>query len=221
MSVKVCSVEGCEGRATRRGWCGAHYRRWLEHGDPTKLLRGSNPIRPGDRFGLLDALREMPGPGLAKWRCRCDCGTLVVVRASNLKGARPTRSCRCLIGRASRHGMTGTPIWNSWKAMLDRVERDPAYRDVKVCARWDPARGGSFENFYADMGERPPGTSLGRYLDLGPYEVANTAWMTHPEQRTEAQLKRLLGDEAEEWSRLGLANRRADLGLDSEPVPTL
>lgn len=33
-SQKKCLIEGCTNPARRRGWCGAHYQRWLKHGDP-------------------------------------------------------------------------------------------------------------------------------------------------------------------------------------------
>jgi hypothetical protein len=31
---RTCSIEGCNKRARRRGWCNAHYHRWSSHGDP-------------------------------------------------------------------------------------------------------------------------------------------------------------------------------------------
>lgn len=37
MADDVCSVEGCENRATKRGWCGKHYQRWRKYGDPLTL----------------------------------------------------------------------------------------------------------------------------------------------------------------------------------------
>lgn len=37
--MKVCSVDGCDGEAKKRGWCLNHYKRWWRHGDP--LARGS------------------------------------------------------------------------------------------------------------------------------------------------------------------------------------
>lgn len=37
--MTVCSVDGCDNTATRRGWCKKHYMRWKRHGDPTITLR--------------------------------------------------------------------------------------------------------------------------------------------------------------------------------------
>jgi hypothetical protein len=36
MAKGICSIEGCERYSDRlaRGWCPAHYQRWLKHGDP-------------------------------------------------------------------------------------------------------------------------------------------------------------------------------------------
>ena len=51
-------------------------------------------------------------------------------------------------------------------------------RGIKVCDRWK-----SFENFFADLGERPAGTTLGRFGDEGNYEPGNVKWMTPAEQR--------------------------------------
>lgn len=31
----TCSIEGCEKPVKARGWCGAHYKAWRSHGDPS------------------------------------------------------------------------------------------------------------------------------------------------------------------------------------------
>ncbi|HEY5987608.1 MAG TPA: HNH endonuclease [Streptosporangiaceae bacterium] len=34
-----CSIPGCEGQYSARGWCEKHWQRWQAHGDPTKLVQ--------------------------------------------------------------------------------------------------------------------------------------------------------------------------------------
>lgn len=83
------------------------------------------------------------------------------------------------------HGLYHTPENGIWRAMLARC-RNPnstAYhkygaRGIAVCERWH-----RFENFLADMGERPtPKHSIDRIDVLGNYEPGNCRWATPDEQ---------------------------------------
>jgi hypothetical protein len=58
----------------------------------------------GKRFGRLVLLERVPGPGEAKWQCRCDDGNMKVVTQSNLLTGN-VKSCGCLredMGRMKR-----------------------------------------------------------------------------------------------------------------------
>jgi hypothetical protein len=59
-----------------------------------------------------------------------------------------------------------------------KAYKDYGGRGITVCDEWRR----SFEQFYNDMGEPPPGTSLERNNVNGNYEPANCSWATDLEQ---------------------------------------
>lgn len=145
----------------------------------------------GTRFGQLVAIRYSDkNDGRKAWVCECDCGAVKEIRGSDLRNGGAI-SCGCFIakklkqGLARKHGMYGSKTYKSWESMIQRCtsKNGPSYdiyggRGIKVCERW-----GKFENFYADMGDRPVGKTLDRWPDKnGNYELSNCRWATKKEQ---------------------------------------
>lgn len=86
------------------------------------------------------------------------------------------------------HASTGkkSPTYLVWESMRTRCNLPSASnyqyyggRGIRVCERWD-----SYQNFLADMGERPAGKTLDRWPNKdGHYELGNCRWATKREQR--------------------------------------
>lgn len=92
-----------------------------------------------------------------------------------------------------------TATYKSWHGMIQRCTNpnnkrwdDYGGRGITVCKRWR-----SFENFLADMGERPKKRSLDRKDNDGNYTPRNCRWATDAQQRANKRVDRLSAARAE------------------------
>ncbi len=166
----------------------------------------------GKRFSKL-VVKECAGRdkhGKAIWRCICDCGNENIIVGSDLRRG---HTISCGHAKNLKHGMARTknlhPLYKLWVGMKQRCTnpKATAYKDyggrgIAVCERWR----NSFENFLADMEERPEGTSLNRIDNDGGYSPDNCKWATKVEQGKNQRNNRMLTFEGRtmclsEWAR--------------------
>ena len=138
----------------------------------------------GKRFDrlLVVGLGSATKSGQKTWLCNCLCGKAKEIRHGDLINGKSS-SCGCshkemLQNRSKTHGMSRKPIYNTWVSMKARCLNPSSTdfesyggRGIKICNEWL-----DFENFYADMGDRPEGLSLDRINNMGNYEPNNCRW---------------------------------------------
>ena len=185
--MTTCKIEGCDGPVKTRGWCQAHYARWLRTGDtgPADVVRKS----PGRACSVAGCSRKHQGRGY------CD-GHLRRVIATGEPGPaefepRKPKGDRCIVDgcdhlryakdvcdrhyqRLRKYGTLDLPeregaaTYNAVHLRL-RARRGPAKDSTCPCGaaaeHWAYVRGDDQSVRYDEQG-RPYSTDLSRYVAL-------------------------------------------------------
>jgi hypothetical protein len=174
-------------------------------------------------ISIASTYTKREGAKMARFaNCICKCGEPFCCKLSAIKSGN-TSSCGCyareVVGKqAITHGYGTGPkrsIYRTWASMKNRCgnpndTRFSSYggRGITVCKEWL-----KFENFLADMGERPLGRSLDRIDNNKGYFKENCRWATPKEQQRNTRLNKWIEHKGE---RLTLSDWAKRLGSTNE-----
>ena len=121
------------------------------------------------------------------YNCQCECGFIKLSCLADIRAGKQTQCRTCHNRQVAlgniKHGKHNSKIYKIWHAIKTRCYKESSkhYKDygargIKVCERWM-----NFENFYADVGDKPIGLELDRINNDGDYCPENCQWVTHQE----------------------------------------
>lgn len=173
----------------------------------------------GQKYGKLTVISRSKdyispkGYIAVNWKCKCDCGKIIIIRGCNLKSG-ATRSCGCekvLHPNRTTHGGTNTRLYKIWKHMRTRCKNpnDLTYNDyggrgITICNEWDDFeefRNWSLEHGYTDD------LSIDRVDYNGNYCPDNCRWTDALTQANNTRRNHLITCNGEtrtmaEWARI-------------------
>lgn len=198
----------------------------------------------GQRFGKLlvisrDADYVSPqGNRIARWKCKCECGSIVSVNGTDLR--RRTKSCGCVQRKAAgekltKHGKCNSRIYRIWKGIILRCTNSHHHsyehygaKGITVCEEWK-----RFETFleWSIVNGYDDTLSIDRIDNSKGYYPSNCRWATAITQANNTSRNHYLTFRGEthtliEWSRITgisystLRNRINSLKWDVERALT-
>lgn len=156
----------------------------------------------GKRFGRLTVISRASNINgkISAWTCRCDCGTIKVVRGYDLRSG-GTKSCGCyrrdaMVKASTHHGMSDTRLYRIWCDIKNRCysSKVPNYsnyggRGIRVCDDWmDPSK--FFE--WAKQSGYSDDLTIERIDIDGDYTPSNCKWITLSEQQFNKTTSRII-----------------------------
>ena len=117
------------------------------------------------------------------------------------------------------HGMWRTPEYAIWSRIIQRCKNPNASSYEYYGARGITIEWNSFEDFYKDMGPRPPGMTLDRRDNDKGYSKENCRWVTREVQQQNTRISKWWVIRGERYPSSGTAAKA--LGISRHRVRRL